>query len=201
MGIDALLRELRERSREEEAEIRREAEEQAERIVEEARREAEERRREALQEAEDELREELRAEREREENDVRRQVMEAREELLGRVRETARELLDEAAASEAYRRELPARIREALACLPEDREVVLRCPPSLEEAIREALSGTDGRVRVETDDGGAGFRASTPGGTITADASLARRLERDWTDLASLVLEKLEERWAETGDR
>ena len=201
MGIDALLRELRKRSREEEADIRREAEEQSARLVEEARREAEKRRRDALQEAEDELREELRAEREREENDVRRKVMEAREELLDRVRETARELLDEAAASEAYCRQLPARIREARACLPEDREVVIRCPPSLEEAIREAVSGMDARVRVETDDGGAGFRASTPGGSVTADASLARRLERDWTELAPVVLEKLEERWAETGDR
>lgn len=218
MGIDALLRELRERSRQEEAEIRREAEDEAERIVEEARREAGQERRRALRQAEQELRDELRAEREREENRVREQVMEARAELLERVRSRVLELLDAATDSEIYRRQLPGRIREARSCLPEDREVVLRCPPSLEEPIREALaetapeansdavsdrdSGTNGEVRVETDgDVGAGFRATTPGGTITADATLARHLERDWSELTPVVLEELEERWAETGDR
>ena len=214
MGIDALLRELRERSRREEAEIRREAEEEAGRIVEEARREAGEERRRALRQAEEELREELRAEREREENRVREQVMEARDELLTRVREKALEMLDAATDSDLYRRQLPTRIREARSCLPEDAEVVVRCLPSLETPIREALarldsgldSGTDSRtggdVRVEADgDVGAGFRATTPGGTVTADDTLARRLERDWFELTPVVLEELEERWAETGDR
>lgn len=214
MGIDGLLRELRERSREEEEEIRREAEEEAERIVEEARREAEEQRRQALQEAEEELRSDLRAEREREEIDVREQVMGARDELLGRVRSAATELLDAAADSEPYRHQLPSRIREARSCLPESREVVFRCHPALEEPIREALAEMDaeidaesdsemnGDVRVEAgDDVGAGFRATTPGGGLTVDATLARRLERDWSELTPAVLEELTERWAETGDR
>ncbi len=210
MGIDGLLREMRERSREEEKEIRREAEEEAERIVEEARREAEEQRRHALQEAEEELRSDLRAEREREEIDVREQVMEARDELLGRVRSAATELLDAAADSEPYRHQLPSRIREARSCLPESREVVFRCHPALEEPIREALAEMDaesdpemnGDVRVEAgDDVGVGFRATTPGGGLTVDATLARRLKRDWSELTPAVLEELTERWAETGDR
>lgn len=202
MGIDTLVGELRERARQEEAAIRREAEQKAERIVDEARREAEEKRERALRSAEEELRNELRAERDREENELREGVMEARHELLERIRSRARELLGEAAASGAYRSGLPGRLREARACLPEDREVVIRCPPPLEEPIRDALSGADGKVRVEPDDAESpGFRASTPGGTVTADATLTRRLERDWPELVPAVLEDLEERWAATGDR
>lgn len=202
MGIDALVRELRERSRQEEAAIRREAEEKAERIVDQARREAGEKRERALRTAEQELRDELRAERDREESEVREEVMEARHELLERVRSRARGLLGEAAASGTYRSGLPGQLREALACLPADREVVIRCPPALEEPIRDALSGTEERVRVEPDDGESpGFRASTPDGAVTADATLGRRLERDWSELVPAVLDDLEERWAATGDR
>lgn len=201
MGIDALLEEIRDRAREEEAEIRRDADAGAEGIIERARSEAEEERARALEEAERELRAELRGERARVEHEVRRQVMEARAELLGRVRERALELAGEATATGAYRRGLPERIREARSCLPEDAGVVVRCPAALEEPIREALGGSDD-VRVEVDAAvGAGFRATTPGGDLTADATLARRLERDWPELTVGVLEQLEERWAETGDR
>lgn len=202
MGIEALLAELRSRAREDEAEIRRESETEAERIVERARAEAEEERTRALEEAERELRVRLRAERARVENEVRGQVMDARHELLGRVRDRALELTAEATDADTYRSRLRERIRDARSCLPEDADVVLRCSPSLEKPIREALAGVDGDVRVEVGpEVEAGFRATTPGGAVTADATLGRRLERDWPELTMGVLEELEERWAATGDR
>lgn len=205
MGIDELLEELGRRARKREEEVRREAEDEAGRILERARAEVEEVRQRRLEEAGEELRASLSRKRASLERAAEAQVWEARAEMLDRVRERARELLEEAADGEAYRQRLPDRLRQARSCLPEDEPVVVHCPPWLEDAVRGAVAHLDGEgaggevdveVRPET---GAGFEAAGGGGDVVVDATLGRLLDREWEDLALRVDARLEKRWAETG--
>lgn len=200
--MDELLDEIARRARRQRSELLREAEERAEEIRDRARKRAEELRARRLEDTRAEVRGELDAQRAREEQESRGQVLEARAELLERVRTRARELLDEAMRSDAYRSRLGETVREARTCLPSDREVLFRCPPALEKELREHLEDAGNGARVESDpEIAAGFLVGSPDGGVTVDATLARRLERDWEELARGVLADVEERWVATGDR
>src|SRR5581483_228283 len=123
----------------------------------------------------------------------RRLVLEARHRLLGRVLAAARARLPEAMATPEYRAALPAALGAALACAG-DAAVVVRCPPALAAAVRDALPRASGAA-VEADSGvRAGFTLATADGVLTVDDTLDGRLERLWPRLAPGVLARVEER-------
>lgn len=221
MGIEALIGSLEEDAREKAASILREARSEAARIRREAQEEAARGMDRFLAGRERELREAVAAEVAEARRESRARILEARSELLDRVFRAAEERLPEAADSAAYRRGLPSRLAAALGYLePEGARV--RCPPTLEGAVGEALEASGYRVRAgpvapggggEVGDGpdaasgpgrgvtvrieaepGAppGFVAVQADGSVRVDDTLSRRMERAREILAMAVVERIE---------
>jgi vacuolar-type H+-ATPase subunit E/Vma4 len=115
------------------------------------------------------------------------------------VVEAVRARLGEAAQRESYRRTLPSRLEDALACVGEGAASV-RCAPSLVPALRALPAAA--RVRIDSDEGiAAGFVVTAADGTVAVDERLAAHLERARGALAVELLRLLGEEafWRSSG--
>lgn len=119
-----------------------------------------------------------------------RAVLEAREELLERVFGAAREALDEAGRSTAYREALPRHLAEALRFI--DGGAVVTCGPDLAEDVRRAIADRPD-VEVRTDPAAPpGFAVGSMDGRVAVEGGLAERLARRADLLAIEILTRLE---------
>ena len=169
---------------------------EAQRIVAEADRSTEHARRESLRVREDEYRAASRAALATARRDAMRALLEARTRLVTRVLHEARALLAEASRAEGYRARLPAHLAEALRFVPEHQVVVVRCPPELLSAVREAV-GDRPHVRAEADaEMEGGFVLSSEDASMRIDQRLVTKLEEARVDLAMEILA----RWEHDGD-
>lgn len=194
MAIEDLIRSLEEDARRKAASVLREARAEAARSRREAEEEVARRVERFLAERERKLREDLAAELAGARRDARARVLEARAELLDRVFRAAGERLPAAADTSAYRESLPSRLGAAIRYVDPD-EAVVRCPPALEGAVREALeeAGAGATARIETDpEMPAGFAVVREDGSVRVDDTLVRRLERGRETLAIAVVERVE---------
>ena len=123
---------------------------------------------------------------------ARREVLEARDRLLARTLTAMHAALPAAVATPAYRTSLPKRVDAALACFDEAEPVVLRCSPSLEQAIAEVVSGHAGVQVLPDAEVGSGFRVATADGAVEVDDTLETRLAARRASLARDALRRLE---------
>lgn len=121
-----------------------------------------------------------------------RAVLMARTQVVDRVLERARALLPEASMDERYLTALGAELSEALTFVDGD-DAVVRCSPSLEPAVRKALSDRQ-RVRVEPEkEMGTGFLVVGAGGSVVVDGQLDTRISRSASSLAIEIHARLQE--------
>jgi len=147
---------------------------EAEEIAAEAKRSIEERRRELMADKEAEYGADVRRAIAAERHAAMRDVLLARTALVGRVLERARALLPQAVESQDYLSGLDSELAEALKFVEGD-EVVVRCSPTLESAVRKALTERP-QVEVEAETGtGSGFIVLGGGGTVLVDVVPLRR--------------------------
>ena len=121
-----------------------------------------------------------------------RAVLMARTQVVDRVLESARALLPDAAMDDRYLTDLGAELGEALKFVDGD-DAVVRCSPSLEPAVRKALSSRP-RVQVEREeDMGTGFIVVGGGGSVLVDGQLETRIDRLAPALAIEIHVRLQE--------
>ena len=112
---------------------------------------------------------------------VRREAMRetytARAEFLDRVFDAVHVRLAEAVPPDTYDSALAQHLDEALAYLP-DEPAIVRCPPILEERVRE-LTDTRSNVTVAVDAAAPlGISVDARDGSVTVNNTLAARVER-----------------------
>ena len=189
MGIEALKAAVEAEGRERAVRIRREAEQEAARIGAEAAAERDRRLARALRDHERQLRREFRGRQDATRRETLDRVLAERDALLDRVFAAARRALPRDLETPGTRSTFEARLESALASLPES--VVVRCPASSCDVVREALAGRAG-VRVDPDsDMESGFRAVCIEENVEVDATLATLLELHRPRLAIDVLKRL----------
>lgn len=121
-----------------------------------------------------------------------RAVLMARTQVVDRVLESVRALLPEAAMDDRYLTDLGTELGEALKFVDGD-DAVVRCSPSLEPAVRKALSSRP-RVQVEREeDMGTGFIVVGGGGSVLVDGQLETRIDRLAPALAIEIHVRLQE--------
>jgi vacuolar-type H+-ATPase subunit E/Vma4 len=122
---------------------------------------------------------------------ARAQTLAARGQLLERVLAAVRACLPALVDDPAYRAVLARDVQAALAYLG-DEPVVLRCTPSLADAVRALVAG-NARVRVEPDAAvGTGVRAVSADGVVEVDNTLEGRLGRQGARVSFAALHRLE---------
>ena len=185
------------------AELRRRAEVTAESILSEARADAEritsaadrligDRRSEVLGEREAEYGAEARIAISAERHAAMRAVLLAQTRLVDRVLQRARELLSEAARSEAYLSNLGDELTEALHFVDGD-DVAVRCSSDIEPAVRDALRGRpEVTIRPEADLR-SGFIVVGGAGKVVVDGRLETRIDRLEPTLAIEIRARVEE--------
>lgn len=121
-----------------------------------------------------------------------RAVLMARTQVVDRVFESVRALLPDSAMDDRYLTDLGAELGEALKFVDGD-DAVVRCSPSLEPAVRKALSSRP-RVQVEREeDMGTGFIVVGGGGSVLVDGQLETRIDRLAPSLAIEIHVRLQE--------
>ncbi len=165
---------------------------EAEEIAAEAKRSIEEQRRELMADKEAEYGADVRRAIAAERHAAMRDVLLARTALVGRVLERARALLPQAVESQDYLSGLDSELAETLKFVEGD-EVVVRCSPTLESAVRKALTERP-QVEVEAETGtGSGFIVLGGGGTVLVDGWLDTRIDRLASSFAIEIHARLKE--------
>lgn len=110
--------------------------------------------------------------------------------LVERVLERAKALLPQLSKSEAYLSELTRNLNEALQFV-QGQATIVRCSPSLEEAVRDALRGRPNvTIEIAANDG-TGFVLIGAEGSVTVDGRLESRIDRLAPSLAIEIHRRL----------
>lgn len=109
--------------------------------------------------------------------------------LVDRVLACARELLGGVDRDEGYVAALPARVDEVLRFAPD--EVILRCRPSLADAVRRAAGRRAGTSCEEVADMPVGLAAIARDGSMEVDDTLPTRLARYEPLLAATIVRRV----------
>lgn len=190
MGIDALKAAVESEGRERASRIRREAEQQAAGLRADAAAELDRRVSRALHGEEPKLSREFGGRLAAVRREARGRVLGQRDALLDRVFEAAQRALPRDLEAPGARSAFEARLERALGELPD--AAVVRCPPALAEAARQAVA-RHAAVRVEEDpELAGGFRALAEHGRLEVDATLETLLALHRPRLSIEVLRRLD---------
>ena len=171
----------------------RDAREEAARIEAEATRNIDERRAATFESWEEELRSDARAEIAGARRDATRAVLLAKTRLVERVLERVRGELASVLGTESYQTALHSELERAIEFVG-SRGTTVRCAPTIEGLVRDAVGSLDG-ARVEVDGSvGSGFVVSDESGRVQVDATLEGRLRRLAPTLSVEILGRVGER-------
>lgn len=121
-----------------------------------------------------------------------RRLLLEREAGLARILDRARDRLPGALADERYRRSIGDQMGSVLEYVG-DQAAEIRAPEALCQAIQDAVAARPRTAVVVDPDAGSGFRLVAGDGRLEVDATLERRLERDWPALRIELARSLEE--------
>ena len=168
------------------------AREEAERIESEAAQHIERRRSALIRDKEAEYGTEARAAIAAEKHEALQATLVAQTKLVERVLERAKALLPQLSKSEGYLSELSRDLDEALQFVQGEAAIV-RCPPPLEEAVRDTLRGRPNvTIEIGANDG-TGFVLIGAEGSVTVDGRLESRIDRLAPSLAIEIHRRLGE--------